>query len=628
MWSGLAANFAVSAFFVGIWAYFASDLMELRRHVRNLIAGLLMAAASICSMSFAVDLGGGAMIDLRAVPVAVAGFLAGPLASAVALLVAAAYRLALGGPMAGVGVVSIAVAALTGLICHYAFRPLSSWWQNIAFSLVLAVALVGPVYFGAYVTGRPELLQVSGPLAMFNLIGGLGSSFAIRRRMDRVLTWVLFRAAVRQAPSYLYIKDRKARMVGMNQAVYAYHGAQSERALIGKTDLDLTPGPRGAELYEEELSLIESGRPLENKLEHVTAKDGRAHWFRTSKSPISDVDNVIVGLVGITEDVTEEMARRQAMEDDFGRLSLILSKMADGVALYDFDCRLVFCNERYHEMFPMTRDVRTPGTLLETVLRQAVERGEQSPGLETAQWVAGVVAGMKAGREEEVPLVDGRALLVRNRPVEGIGYVSVVSDITEIRRTERRLALMTEQLKVLATTDALTGLTNRRALDEALEREVLRSRRTLDQLSVVMVDVDHFKRFNDLYGHIEGDRCLQAVARVLRATATRVPDIVARFGGEEFCLVLPGTDEEGAYFIADAARRALMELGIPHADSEAGVVTASFGLASYNLSETGRSAGDLLVRADQALYTAKASGRNRVYGWSNRTTLVSQRVAS
>jgi diguanylate cyclase (GGDEF)-like protein len=165
-----------------------------------------------------------------------------------------------------------------------------------------------------------------------------------------------------------------------------------------------------------------------------------------------------------------------------------------------------------------------------------------------------------------------------------------------------------------ATLDGLTGLANRRTFDDALAREYARQSRASGQLSLIMIDIDFFKLFNDTYGHIAGDECLRKVARVIDTAACRPADISARYGGEEFVCILPETDYTGAFAVAERIRRDIITLSIAHsASSIANTVTASLGVCSVHCIPD-RSPLNLLAQADELLYSAKKAGRNRVMG--------------
>lgn len=198
-----------------------------------------------------------------------------------------------------------------------------------------------------------------------------------------------------------------------------------------------------------------------------------------------------------------------------------------------------------------------------------------------------------------------------------LGYVGTVRDITVLKSAEDawmheidELSHNKQELSKLAHTDTLTGLSNRRAFDEMLADVIMRARRGELQAALFMVDIDNFKLYNDRYGHQAGDDCLRKVAAVLREQAERRHDAVARWGGEEFAILLYGTDLEGALTVANAMLEGLRGLRIEHAGNPPGIVTMSIGIAM--LGEELISDPSLWVQAaDRALYISKRSGRNR-----------------
>ena len=187
----------------------------------------------------------------------------------------------------------------------------------------------------------------------------------------------------------------------------------------------------------------------------------------------------------------------------------------------------------------------------------------------------------------------------------------------------QKLLRLATRLRQLTTEDALTGIANRRAFDLALEREWQHALRSNLPLSLMMIDIDYFKIYNDSYGHVEGDKCLRAVATALHASVSRATDLAVRYGGEEFAVLLPQTDADHAGRIAENLRDAVARLEIPHpAASGRGRVTVSIGVAclqptwtsapAANDGEAMGSKGKLVELADQALYAAKTGGRDRV----------------
>ena len=176
-----------------------------------------------------------------------------------------------------------------------------------------------------------------------------------------------------------------------------------------------------------------------------------------------------------------------------------------------------------------------------------------------------------------------------------------------------KLDIANRELKRLSASDGLTGIPNRRLFDEYIAREWRRARRNATSIALMMCDVDHFKLFNDTYGHQAGDDCLRQVAATIQKIMERGADIVARYGGEEFVVVLPETQVGGALFLAEKIRHAIHALNIPHEASQHGRVSMSIGIAAMVPEADEENDYDKLIKAaDRALYQAKHLGRDRV----------------
>jgi diguanylate cyclase (GGDEF)-like protein len=189
--------------------------------------------------------------------------------------------------------------------------------------------------------------------------------------------------------------------------------------------------------------------------------------------------------------------------------------------------------------------------------------------------------------------------------------------ITDVSLAVGREKLLREQAMVLRSqtfSDGLTGIANRRHFDVAMEKEHRRAKRGGLPLSLLMIDIDNFKAFNDHYGHQKGDQCLIQVAAALAALLKRPADLMARYGGEEFAIILPETDVDQASLMAEALRLRASELAIPHerSSSETRIVTVSIGIATQPAGQPVEIAA-LIGAADRALYQAKRSGRNRIH---------------
>lgn len=190
--------------------------------------------------------------------------------------------------------------------------------------------------------------------------------------------------------------------------------------------------------------------------------------------------------------------------------------------------------------------------------------------------------------------------------------VGFMFDITERKQAEDKILQLQHELEVLSYRDGLTGVANRRMFDAVYAVEWARAREAGEPLSLVMIDIDYFKQYNDHYGHVQGDECLRRVAQALAAGAAQPGNLCARFGGEEFVLLLPGAGEEAARGIAERCQKLLRHEAIAHAGSGVGrLVTASMGVGTIVPGEADQP-GVFLDRIDRRLYQAKSAGRDRI----------------
>jgi len=306
-------------------------------------------------------------------------------------------------------------------------------------------------------------------------------------------------------------------------------------------------------------------------------------------------------------DLNARLAQQlQALEQAQAGLRLagvVVQHTGEAIVVLDQDLKVVSANPGFARITGHAQETVT-GHMLplfghndEDTLAQIRSRLQQS-----VHW-AGILWATRADGER-FPM-EASIDTVRDAAGEPPQYVMVFRDVTVQKRLEDRL-------RELSTTDALTLLANRRGLDEALEREWHRAMRNGHPVSLLMVDIDYFKPFNDLYGHLAGDRCLQQVASALADAASREGATVARYGGEEFAVILPRSDAAAARTLAEVLRQRVEALDIPHrGNPDAGRVTISIGI-STRIAPPSSDFEDLMHSADQALYQAKQGGRNIV----------------
>ena len=622
-WQVLVADVAVVSLFISTWIHGHFLIAGWTRWQRDLVFGAMMGLGAVASMLLSVQVQPGVLFDLRSSMVALASFFGGPIAAIVAGTIAIGYRLSVGGYGAIPGALSILVALLGGFaVSRITGRRIPAVARVIVLAVTLALASLSTSVAFRLGTG-PAAFDLVVLVACLNAISAALSAFFIMcyRVVERERD--LLRAAFLQSPDFQYVKTPDSRFAAVNLNTAQHNGFVRPAQMLGKTDIDIAGGERGARLVADEQEAVRTGLLFRVREEMLTDHDGHKVWYLTSKVPLIDRDGNIIGLAGVTRDVTVRRRLRDEAEESRNRLNAVLAGVPDGIAMFNRYGVLVYCNDQYRQIFKLTSDVRQPGTHINNILKAVADRGEQKgvpAGLED-EWVEQIAMTLDEPGEQEIELNDGRWLHIRTRPTDDGTAMVVVSDVTTIKRAESALLTMTEQLKRLATTDGLTGLTNRRAMDQALETEVERARRAKLPLSVLMVDVDHFKAYNDFHGHQAGDDVLKAVGACLKKTVRRPGDVAARYGGEEFLVILPNTDEDGAYFIGEGFRDGLHELDLPHQASDKRMVTASVGVATLRPGEADVDVAGLLKRADEALYDAKAAGRDCIMGWQARRTL-------
>lgn len=215
---------------------------------------------------------------------------------------------------------------------------------------------------------------------------------------------------------------------------------------------------------------------------------------------------------------------------------------------------------------------------------------------------------------------DGRTVWIRDvvhvmRLEDGTpeALIGFMFDISERKQKEEQLLALQQQLEVLSYQDGLTGVANRRMLDQVLEREWLAARQQQQPLALIMIDIDYFKQFNDHYGHLKGDEVLRTVAQLLSQAGLRGRDFLARFGGEEFALVLPDTDLQAAQKVAERCRQQVFRAQIPHAASAISqLLTISMGVGSM-VPKPQSQLSAFVDQVDSLMYAAKRAGRGRIF---------------
>lgn len=309
-----------------------------------------------------------------------------------------------------------------------------------------------------------------------------------------------------------------------------------------------------------------------------------------------------------------------AVDDQKG----IFQSLPVSACVVDRQPRYVTANDSYAELFGTTTDKLVGRSVIDFMPPEVIAKIH-------ADFLA-FDAGATATTDEIV--VQDRHFLVSIHPIRRddgnpVAAFATLTDISTLKKSMRELATGSDKLLVLnarmtalAETDALTGLANRRGLDRFLNKEMRRCRREKKPISIAIIDIDHFKLFNDRHGHMIGDAALRDIGAAVQGAIRRPGDCVARYGGEEFVVILPGTDLRGAEHVCDNIQQAIANLAIAHQTSPFKSLTVSIGIAGAATIPRDRDwtgiRDDLLRSADEALYRVKDAGRNGVQVWRDK----------
>ena len=327
------------------------------------------------------------------------------------------------------------------------------------------------------------------------------------------------------------------------------------------------------------------------------------------------------GVLNIMRDITERKLAEESRAFHHSLIRAINEVSLDGILVVNSNDKVLSYNRRFTEVWQIAAsgglaslyDDSMPlpdGRVLAKVAEQV-----QDPDAFVKR-VRELYADPDAIDQCEILLKDGRTLeryssSLQSAAGQYLGRVWFFRDISERKLAETKLQEAYMAVETLAATDALTGLANRRHFDVTLAAEWRRSLRERTPLSLLMIDADWFKLYNDTYGHMRGDSCLKQIAEAAQDVVCRPGDVVARFGGEEFAVILPNTDREGAMRLGMEIMSAMRERRLPHSASPRGLVTVSVGCATL-VASLGQHAVNLVEAADDALYEAKNGGRDRL----------------
>lgn len=447
----------------------------------------------------------------------------------------------------------------------------------------------------------------------------------------------LLRYAIKRVKDSIYVADLDGTLLFVNNAFQELYNLNSGEYLTQSThslDLHLT---QKCDILED--PCIGSNCGLEKEITVRKADDTEVPIL-LSESFIQDGSRRIV--VGLMHDITlikqaeAELLRNQdflrqevevrkvlidKLQESEERYRSVIASMTEGIVLQQADGEIIACNQSAERILGLSADQMQGLSSIDFERETIHEDGSPFPvvdypamvTLRTGEAQMNVIMGI---RRQDRPIawisINSQPLF---HPDQELPYAVVASfsDITAQRMAQEILKNQIEQEHLQAMTDALTKVANRRCFDDRLALEWQRSLREKECISLIFLDIDYFKLYNDHYGHPAGDFCLIQVAQTAAAQLKRPTDLFARYGGEEFTVILPNTSMAGAIAVAQSMQHAIQALKLPHAASKVSQnLTISFGLASL-IPHADQSPEDLVAIADNNLYQAKQRGRNQFY---------------
>jgi len=417
-------------------------------------------------------------------------------------------------------------------------------------------------------------------------------------------------AALAKIRDGIALTDDRDRYVFVNDAYARIYG-YTPSELIGKTCLDLVP-PETSAHAEHILNDVLRNKKIGifNGEMSALLRDGKTLPVDVRATAVWDGAGNYQGHTCIVHDVSRQKRDRETIEQSVHFLETIFHSIRDPFIILDRDYTIVRANEAYADLKHIA---------LEDLLERQCYRVTRSRSSVCEECVVSRTfrSGDPSAKEKKVLTKHGTDEWIEiytypivNEVHEVTHVIEYVRNITDRKRAEEERQLFIRELETLSSLDTLTGLLNRRMLFDRLSREIVRVRRYNVELALIFCDLDYFKEINDTHGHRVGDAVLQQTSEILRKSL-RSSDIIGRYGGDEFLVILPGTSLKGAHDLAERIRAAVQDMQYEVCEGQSVSITMSIGVICYTGGEADVDA--LINRIDTALYVSKRSGKNRVY---------------
>lgn len=400
--------------------------------------------------------------------------------------------------------------------------------------------------------------------------------------------------------AYIYTKDLTGKYTYANQAVLDLFGKKLTE-VVGQTDAAFFDLNLSVQLQENDRRVMTEAIRVESEESNYIKAINQTCIYRVVKKPLFDDNGVVIGMCGISTDITAEKKLQTQATDQKHLLDTILNNINAHVYMKDCERTFLYVNSQVAELFGDKAENIIGKKDIEVLPKELADHFYQSDNIVFSTQEKQVI-------EETVTDDEGNLhhyistkvpFFHPDKPPALIGFSTEVTELFQLK----------EEFKKLATIDALTELYNRRYFIEQADKEYLRAKRYDLSLSLISIDIDHFKKVNDNYGHPAGDKVLIEVSKLLKKSL-RETDVLARIGGEEFSILLPETTATEALVFAERIRIAQSDLRISGDWQGEIQLSVSIGISSYQVDDL--DFDELFSRADKALYQAKNAGRNQV----------------
>ena len=563
--------------------------------LKEIKVGVIAGLFGIFLMFFSVKIPPNILLDLRVFTVIIIAMYDGFAAPIAAAMLISIFRMS----YFGINETSVLYVSLLipfsfgcGYICRLKIKEETKWiWMNI-----IGIVLIDIVLYQTSLN-REQVIQT---ILVYSVISLLVARVIYYYLQIVILSNKLFSKYENESKVAENLTDLIS--VHKMNGVITYVSPSSYK-LLGYTPEELLGRNAYEYIYDEDVNKVQiqhtflnqSNKPITGEFRMKT-KEKDLKWVEATVRKIEEDHKKNEYIICVSRDITERKNMEIAMNKSNEQKIDILESIQDAFFALDNNSCFTYINKATEELFKKKR-TQIIGKNIWDIFPDAKDSGFHTVYKEILD------KKIKISQEEYLPQTEKWFNITAFPTREGVSVY--FKDVTARKIAE-------EKLKAISFLDGLTQIPNRRYFNDKINEEWNRCIRDKKPLSVFMLDVDHFKAYNDTYGHQEGDECLKTVAKIMSTTVNRSYDMVARYGGEEFVAVLPDTDKAGAIYVADKLRKAIEDLLIPNVNSLVKpTVTVSIGVSTVVPVAEG-SYENLINNADKALYEAKNEGRNRV----------------